>query len=307
MARFAVLTSGGDAPGMNAVIYGVRGTGGDREPRGGRGDPRGFRRPGSGSPDRVPSCGSRACRPPCSLELGRSSSRAGGRTSDASLSSRNASARLPRLRIDGLVGGGAGSLRGVERLRVTSDIPIAFVPATIDNDIEGSEETIGFDSAVNYGVAAVDSLRVTAESLLHRAFLVEVLGANCGRIADAIAAATPVDVLIVPERPLALEDVARQMREALTARYAIAVMTEGCGEAGTVARELGELMGARVRPEVLGATATGRPFHRQRSASGVGMWAKRCLGSARGDVRRRRCASWCADAAPGEIAEDAIP
>jgi 6-phosphofructokinase 1 len=255
MARFAVLTSGGDAPGMNAVIYGVReeATADHAE---GVGILEGFDGLAAGA--RIELAGP-AVSPAMVAQSGtilRTSRRADLRLEPVVA---DCVASLSRLGIDGLVViGGAGSLLGVERLRVTSDIPIAFVPATIDNDIEGSEETIGFDSAVNYGVAAVDSLRVTAESLLHRAFLVEVLGANCGRIADAIAASTPVDVLIVPERPLALVDVARQMQEALTARYAIAVMTEGCGEAGTIARQLGELMGARVRPEVLG--------HSQRAA-----------------------------------------
>jgi 6-phosphofructokinase 1 len=262
MARFAVLTSGGDAPGMNAVIYGVHDEATAKHAEI-VGIPEGFK--GLASGDRI-----ELAEPVVSPAI---LSQAGtilrtSRQADLRLGHVVADcvASLSRLGIDGLVViGGAGSLRGVERLRVSSKVPIAFVPATIDNDIEGSEETIGFDSAVDYGVAAVDSLRVTAESLLHRAFLVEVLGANCGRIAEAIAAATPIDVLIVPERPLAQEDIARRMREALNTRYAIAVMTEGCGEAGAVARDLGEIMGARVRPTVLGHSQRGaRPTARDR-------------------------------------------
>lgn len=284
MAQFAVLTSGGDAPGMNAVIYGVQDEAASNHARI-VAIPEGFK--GLASGDRI-ELAERALSPVILSQAGTIL----GTSRDADLRQEqvvaDCVAALLRLEIDGLVViGGAGSLRGVERLRVASKIPIAFVPATIDNDVPGSEETIGFDSAVNYGVAAIDSLRVTAESLPHRAFLVEVLGADCGHLADAIAEATPVDALIVPEHPIALEEVALRMGQASNTRYAIALMTEGCGEAAEVARRLGDIMGARVRPTVLGhSQRAAHPTARDRR---LGLACGRCavaslLGGASGDV-----------------------
>ena len=162
--------------------------------------------------------------------------------------------------MDGLVvAGGAGSRAGVDRLRPRSPVPIAFVPATIDNDVAGSDETIGFDSAVNHGVRELDSLRATADALRGRAFIVETLGANCGRLAEAIHAASPVAVVLTPEHPLDLEAAAAVLRAATQEGYGIALMTEGCGEAADVGRRLGEMIGSRVRPTVLGHGQRGAP------------------------------------------------
>ncbi len=191
---------------------------------------------------------------------------------------------LGHLALDGLaVAGGSGTRAGVERIRLRTRVPIVFVPATIDADVPGSDSSIGFESAVDHGVRALDDLRSTASSLPGRAYLVEVLGANCGRIAEAIAAATPVDALIVPERPVDLAGVAEAMRAAMARQYAIAVMTEGCGEAGDVAHRLAELIGARVRPTVLGHGQRGTaPNARDRA---LGLSAGRLAAEALADGR----------------------
>ena len=247
--RLGVLTSGGDAPGMNAVVHGFReaclvhGA----EPIGIRG---GFAGLVAGS---AVDLSSDAFGPEIVGQGG--TSLGTGRSPDLRLDEavRAVSDGLRRAGIDGLAAaGGSGTRQGVERVRALGACPVVFIPATIDADIPGSDTSIGFDSAVDHGVRAIEDLRASAASLPGRAFLVEVLGADCGRIAEAIAAATPVDAVIVPERPFDVGGVADAMRAAMDRRYAIAVMTEGCGEAGDVARRLGERMRTRVRPTVLG-------------------------------------------------------
>ncbi len=260
--RVGVLTSGGDAPGMNAVVYGAY-EAAVRRSIAIIGINLGFAGLVAGKYVDLGEIG-------LGLEVIARGGTLLGTSRSLDLRSDDAAERcvdaLATLGLGGLIViGGTGSSRGVERLRARTAIPIVFVPATIDNDVEGSDETIGFDSAVNYGVAAIDDLRVTAEALPHRAFLVEVLGADIGRLAEAIHEAAPVDAVMTPEHPLDLDAVASAMRDAMDRHYAIALMTEGCGEAGEMARRLGELMGARVRPSVLGHSQRGsRPSARDR-------------------------------------------
>ena len=85
--------------------------------------------------------------------------------------------------------GGHGSALGA---RVLADaVPVAFVPATIDHDVEGTGATIGMDSAIGFALVTIDQLRVTGRSLPGRAFLVETLGAPRGYLADAVAQRRP--------------------------------------------------------------------------------------------------------------------
>lgn len=261
--RLGVLTSGGDAPGMNAAVHGFR---------------QACLASGAG-PIGVPGgfAGVAAARA-VDLSADRFGPEIVGRGGTVLSTSRSPDLRLDdalaavaggldRLDLDGLaVAGGSGTRAGVERLRRATKCPLVFIPATIDADVPGSDTSIGFESAVDHGVRAIDDLRTSAASLPGRAFLVEVLGADCGRIAEAMAAATPVDAVIVPERPFDLDGVAAAMRAAMARSYAIAVMTEGCGEAGEVAHRLAELVGARVRPMVLGHGQRGtRPTARDRA------------------------------------------
>ena len=160
---------------------------------------------------------------------------------------------IDQLGLDGLiVAGGSGSQQAVGRLRATTNIPIAYVPTTIDNDVQGTEWTIGFDSAVNYALAAIDRLRLSAASMPGRAFIVETLGGDSGAIATAVGRTTPVDAVLVPETPIPDDVVARVVREAVDRDYAIVVMCEGIGSAADVARRIGELAGIRMRISVLG-------------------------------------------------------
>jgi 6-phosphofructokinase 1 len=247
--RISILTSGGDAPGMNAVVYGAF-----QEAVARASVLIGVRRGFRGLIDSEAAILGTADMPP---EIVGQSGTLLGTSRDVDLRDPEQQecclAAIGSLGVDGLVvAGGAGTRAGVDRLRSRSPVPIAFVPATIDNDVAGSEETIGFDSAVNHGVRELDFLRASADALRGRAFIVETLGASCGRLAEAIHAASPVAVVLIPERPLDLESAAAALRAATQERYGIALMTEGCGEAADVGRRLSVLMGGRVRATVLG-------------------------------------------------------
>lgn len=156
-----------------------------------------------------------------------------------------------------IVIGGHGSAKGARAL--ADAVPVAFVPATIDHDIEGTEATIGMDSAIGYALDAIDRLRVTGRSLPGRAFLVQTLGAPNGFLADAVAAAAGIEEVLVPERPYDLDDLGRRLGDNAAVGGAIAVMSEAVGDAVSIAAELAERTGIRVHPSILG--------HAQRAAT----------------------------------------
>jgi 6-phosphofructokinase 1 len=165
---------------------------------------------------------------------------------------------LEALALDGLVViGGNGSAMGAAAL--ADRIPVAFVPATIDRDISGTDVTVGMDSAVGYAVDTIDRLRVTGRSLRGRAFLVQTLGAPNGFLADAVASAAGIDHVLVPEREHDLDEIAVALRELALEGSAIAVMSEAIGDAVRVSEELAQRAGIRVHPTILG--------HAQRAAT----------------------------------------
>jgi 6-phosphofructokinase 1 len=178
---------------------------------------------------------------------------------------------LAELELDGLlVIGGHGSALGARA--VAGEVPVSFVPATIDRDVAGTELTVGMDSAVAYGADAIDRLRMTGRSLLGRAFLLQTLGAPHGYLAEAVAAAAGVDHVLVPERPYDLERIARELAELAAVGSAIAVMSEAVGDAVRTAEALAKLAGIRVHPTILG--------HAQRAATPSAL--DRTLGQAAG-------------------------
>ena len=108
---------------------------------------------------------------------------------------------LRKLDIDGLfVVGGNGSLEGAYLLSAEFDIPIIFIPKTIDNDVFGTDYTIGFDTAVNTVVDAISKIRDTSYSH-ERIFIVEVMGRKSGFIALASGIASGSDLTLIPEYP----------------------------------------------------------------------------------------------------------
>jgi 6-phosphofructokinase 1 len=196
MKRIAVLTSGGDAPGMNATIRAVVRTAVDREWEI-AGVRHGFR--GLLAAQLVP-LGSR--------DVGGIMQQAGtvlgsSRCEDfeAPDGPKRGLGVLEENAVDGLVViGGNGSQCGSYELAKLG-FPVVGVASTIDNDLVGSDVTIGADTAVNIALEAIDRLRVTAYSL-RRISLVEVMGRKCGYLALMAAIAGGAEAVVIPERPV---------------------------------------------------------------------------------------------------------
>lgn len=223
MKRIGVLTSGGDAPGMNAGIRAVVRAGLDKgwEVFGIRqgyagliaGDlvPLGARDVGGIIQNGGTALGSARC-PAFKTEEGRS----------------QALRVLREKEIDGLVVIGGGGSQAGSYLLSQAGFPVVGVASTIDNDLYGSEITIGVDTALNVALEAIDRLKVTASSH-RRAFLVEVMGRDCGYLALMAGIAGGAEVVVIPEVETNPEQVAREMRAAYERgkAHAIAVVAEG--------------------------------------------------------------------------------
>src|ERR1700712_2065477 len=120
---------------------------------------------------------------------------------------------LKKRGINGLVIiGGDGSFKGALKFSKEFDIPCIGLPGTIDKDIAGSDFTIGFDTAVNTAVEAIDKIRDTADAH-DRLFIIEVMGRDAGYIALHSGIATGAEHIIIPERKTDLEDVIESLQE----------------------------------------------------------------------------------------------
>ncbi|HAB89283.1 MAG TPA: 6-phosphofructokinase [Bacteroidetes bacterium] len=140
-----------------------------------------------------------------------------------------------------IVIGGDGSLTGAHLIHKEHGIPIVGIPATIDNDLKGTDESIGFDTALNTAVEAVDKIRDTAASH-NRLFLVEVMGRNSGEIALATGIATGALAVMTPEENLGVDDLIQSLeRGRLNKKTSnIVIVAEGYGKGG--AKELGDII-----------------------------------------------------------------
>ncbi len=115
--------------------------------------------------------------------------------------------------IDGLVIiGGDGSFRGAQIFSNEYDIPCIGLPGTIDKDIAGTDFTIGFDTAVNTAVEAIDKIRDTADAH-DRLFIIEVMGRDAGYIALHSGIATGAENILIPERKTDIEEIIHQLAE----------------------------------------------------------------------------------------------
>lgn len=138
---------------------------------------------------------------------------------------------LDRLRDHGIEGlvviGGNGSQTGAYELSCCN-YPVVGIASTIDNDLSGSDVTIGVDTALNIALEAIDRLKVTASSH-QRAFLVEVMGRNCGYIALMSGIAGGAEVIVIPEIETTPEEVAAALHAAYERgkAHALAVVAEG--------------------------------------------------------------------------------
>ncbi len=223
MKRVAVLTSGGDAPGMNAAIravvrmaldkgcevFGIRnGFQGLIE---GKITPLGARDVGGIIQRGGTILGSARC-PEFKTEKGQ----------------RQAIRMLNQYGIEGVVViGGNGSQQGSYALHKLG-FPVVGVASTIDNDLTGSEITIGVDTALNIALEAIDRLKITASSH-QRAFLVEVMGRGCGYLALMSGIAGGAEAIVIPEFEIDPESVAETIAEAYEKgkAHAMVVVAEG--------------------------------------------------------------------------------
>lgn len=223
MKHIAVLTSGGDAPGMNAAIRAVVRTGVDKGWQ-----VFGVRHGYAGLiDDNFVALGAR--------DVGGILQRGGTILGSARCPEfRTDEGRMKALRtlrqrqIDGLVViGGNGSQTGAHALSQTG-FPVVGVASTIDNDLYGSEITIGVDTALNIALESIDRLKVTASSH-QRAFLVEVMGRDCGYLALMAGIAGGAEAIIVPEVEADPEVVAADLRAAYERgkAHALVVVAEG--------------------------------------------------------------------------------
>ncbi len=173
----------------------------------------------------------------------------------------DAAERLRQQGVEALIViGGDGSLTGALKLEEETGLPVLGIPATIDNDIYGTDCSIGFDTAVNTALDAIDRIRDTA-SAHGRLFLVEVMGHNAGFLALQVGLAGGAEAIVVPEAPCSVSELNQRVKAAWRRGKSgvILVLAEG-GEAGhtyQVARELQALGEHRCRVCILGHTQRG--------------------------------------------------
>jgi 6-phosphofructokinase 1 len=251
MKRIGVFTSGGDAPGMNAAIRAVvrSGTAHGLEIVGIR---RGYQGMIDGDftvlgPRDVAN----------TLQRGGTVLLTARSKEFLSEEGRAKAARnLKDARIDGVVCiGGDGSYRGALRLAEEHRVPIVGAPGTIDNDLYGTDYTIGFDTAVNTALDAIDRIRDTAASH-ERVFFIEVMGRHAGFIALEVGIAGGAEVIVLPEDPTTASACAQVIADSASKgkRSSIVVVAEGGYEGGAeaLARDVKLCSGIEGRVTVLG-------------------------------------------------------
>lgn len=181
--------------------------------------------------------------------------------------------------IDAIVAvGGDGTYRGALALSKMG-IPVVCLPGTIDNDIAGTDYTIGFDTALNTVVDAVDKLRDTSNSH-RRCSIIEVMGRNCGDIAVWTAIATGAEVVISKETGYNLDEVLDTVRKAARVkRHAIIILAENMVPIEELAKQISENTPFDARATVLGHVQRGgSPSARDRVlASEMGVVAVQAL------------------------------
>ncbi|HLR74516.1 MAG TPA: 6-phosphofructokinase [Virgibacillus sp.] len=225
MKKIGVLTSGGDAPGMNAAIravvrkaiyhnidvYGIK---------------YGFQGLIDGTIEK--------------LQLGsvgdiihRGGTMLFSARCEAFKTAKGQAEAIKQLKAKGIEGliivGGDGSLRGAEELS-KQGFPCIGVPATIDNDIAGTDFTIGFDTALNTIIDAIDKVRDTATSH-ERTYVIEVMGRDAGDLALWGGLADGAESIILPERPADFKDVIARLKRGVARgkKHSIILLAEGVG------------------------------------------------------------------------------
>lgn len=183
---------------------------------------------------------------------------------------RKAAEKCKELGIEGLVViGGDGSFRGAADLSRIGGILCIGLPGTIDNDIQCTEYTIGYDTAMNTALEMIDKLRDTSQSH-DRCSVVEVMGRNAGWIALNVAVASGAIACITPEKPYDINAIADKIKKAHDAQkeHFIVVVAEGVGKSEEITKQIKELTGIETRLTILGHVQRGgMPTVRDRVAA----------------------------------------
>lgn len=251
--KIGVLTSGGDAPGMNAAlravvrralsigqqVYGIR---------------RGYEGLLNGEtyPMDMSSVADIIHRGGTILHTARSERFQEPEHQDL------AAAWVKQIGLDGLVIiGGEGTFKGMVEL-CNRGVRAVGVPATIDNDIAHTDYSIGFDTAVNTGVEAVNRLRDTATSH-ERIFVVETMGRHSGQLALAVGLAGGAESILIPELPIDMDEVCSRLKRGIARGkvHSIIVVAEGAAKGFKVAEGIEVRMGSETRVTVLGHVQRG--------------------------------------------------
>lgn len=170
-----------------------------------------------------------------------------------------AAATCRDLGVEGVVViGGDGSFRGARAL-CNAGIPCACIPGTIDNDIACSEYTVGFDTAMNTAMEMIDRIRDTTQSH-DRCSVIEVMGRRCGDIALQTGIAVGATAILVPEKEFDLDKdvIERMMATQKTGKkHFIVIVAEGVGNSEEIAKYIEEKTGVETRLTVLGHVQRG--------------------------------------------------
>ncbi len=190
--------------------------------------------------------------------------------------------------IDGLIViGGNGSFAAAHKFSEKYKISCVGIAASIDNDVNGIDYTIGTDTAINTALDAIDKIRDTATSM-ERIFVVEVMGRESGFIALTVALAGGCEDVIIPERELDLNTICHDIVHGnLVGKMSwIIILAEGAGKAEDIARQITDMTGLETRTVVLGHVQRGgRPTAFSRDlALNLGKAAVDCLIAGKSDI-----------------------
>jgi len=252
--RIAVLTSGGDAPGMNAAIRSVV-RGGIEKGYEVYGVKRGFHGLLKGELNQL------STRDASEIIQKGGTMLMTARSQEFTTieGQKKAKEILDVFGIDALVIiGGDGSFKGARELSKLG-VSVIGIPATIDNDVACTDYTIGFDTAANTAIEAIDKIRETASSH-ERCSVIEVMGRNAGYIALEVGIGCGAECVLIPEVSYDFdEDVAKVLLKGRNRgkHHFIVVLAEGAGDAGELAKRIEDCIGIETRATVLGYVQRG--------------------------------------------------
>jgi len=161
---------------------------------------------------------------------------------------------LKALDVTGIVVlGGDGSFRAMQRFSSEFDINFVGIPSTIDNDIYGTEYCLGVDTSLNVIRDALDKIRDTAASF-NRAFIVEVMGRDCGYLALASSIISGAEICVIPEVEFEKEALEKRLQFEIAhgRKYVLAIVSEGTKKTTEIHSWIQEMLGLETRVSILG-------------------------------------------------------